>query len=182
MWKKGSVVFAMLVAASWLYAAQDNTVGKRAMPGAGHAEPIRITADRLDAYNERHMVVFSGNATAIQGAQVIKADRIWLYYKKDPGEGTKGDLAGGNLEKIEAKGGVTITDGQRTVTGGEAVFYRDYQKIIVTGNPVMREGENVVRGERIIVLLQENRGVIEGAKGNRVTATIYPKEFKEKNK
>lgn len=175
---------SILLAALLQFAVPGSVVGKKDSPTVGRADPIQITADRLDVYNEQHMVIFSGNATAVQGLQVIKADRIWLHYKKDSAGkgGVKGDMSGGDLERIEAKGNVTIKDGQRTVTGGEAVFYRDDQKVIVTGNPVMRDGDNVVSGERIIVLLRENRGVVEGAKGSRVTATIYPKEYKEKNK
>ena len=55
-----------------------------------------------------------------------------------------------------------------------AVFYNADQKIIMTGNAVMMEGENVIRGTRITVFLTENRGVVDGSSGERVTATIYP--------
>src|SRR5271157_69352 len=48
-------------------------------------QPIQIVSDRLDAYNEKKLVVFSGNAVATQGDKIIKADRLFLYYKKDPG-------------------------------------------------------------------------------------------------
>ena len=52
----------------------------------------------------------------------------------------------------------------------------------MTGNPIMREGSNVIKGERIVVLLDEDRGVVESSKEKRVTATIYPDEGKRKNK
>jgi len=62
------------------------------------------------------------------------------------------------------------------------VYYADDQRIVVTGNPVMREGSNVVRGDRVTVLLNENRGVVESAEGKRVTATIFPDASKEKKR
>jgi lipopolysaccharide export system protein LptA len=62
------------------------------------------------------------------------------------------------------------------------VFYSDEQRIVVTGNPVMREGSNVITGDRVVVLLNENRGVVESSAGKRVTATIYPDESKGKKK
>jgi lipopolysaccharide export system protein LptA len=46
----------------------------------------------------------------------------------------------------------------------------------------MQEGNNVITGDRVVVLLDENRGVVEGATGKRVTATIYPEESKGKKK
>ena len=81
---------------------------------------------------------------------------------------------------MEAKGHVTITEGERIVTGEEAVFEQDAQKITMTGGAVMREGANIVRGDRIVVFLDENRGVVESAENRRVTATIYPGEQQEK--
>ncbi len=140
-------------------------------------QPIQIISDRLDAYNEKRMVVFSGNAVATQGARTIRSDRLTLYYKeeKKPAGRPTGEAEGtGNLERVEAAGHVTITEGERIVTGDEAVFDQDAQKISMTGNAVMREGANVVRGDRIVVFLNENRGVVESTENKRVTATIYP--------
>ena len=148
-------------------------------------QPIQIVSDRMDAYNEERIVVFYGNAVATQGARTIRADRLTLYYKQDtktPGGSTAGLEATGNLEKVEAKGHVSITEGERIVTGEEAVFLQDVQKITMTGNAALREGANVVRGDRIIVFLDENRGVVESLENRRVTAIIYPKENEEKKK
>lgn len=154
-------------------------------PGIEKDQPIQISSDRLDAYNEKRMVVFSGNVVATQGARTIRAERLTLYYRGDqkkPERSTVG-LGGegkGNLEKVEAKGNVTITEGERVVTGEEALFEQDVQKITMTGNAVLREGENIIRGDRIVVFLNENRGVAEGAENQRVTATIYPGETKKR--
>lgn len=148
------------------------------------SQPIQIVSDRLEAFNEKRMVVFSGNAVATQGARTIKADRLTLYYgESKPGQKAAADAgATGNLEKVEARGHVTITEGDRIVTGEEAVFDQDIQKITMTGSAVMREGANVVRGDRIVVFLDENRGVVESVENRRVTATIYPGETGEKKK
>jgi len=149
-------------------------------------QPIQIVSDRLDAYNEKKLVVFSGNAVATQGDRVIKSDRLLLYYKKDQKEPEKrGPKEAGNtgdLEKIEAKGHVIVTQGERIVTGDDAIYYHDAQQIIVTGNPVMREKGNIIQGDRIVVYLNEDRGVVESAAKNRVKATIYPADKKERKK
>jgi len=150
-------------------------------------EPIRIDSDRLDAYNDKRLVVFSGNAVAVQGDKVLKADKLLLYYKKKESGDQKAEvkeLAGksGDLERIEAKGRVIMTQGERVVTGEEAVYYQETQKIVVTGNPVMREKKNVIRGDRIVVFVNENRGLVESPQNKRVTATVYPSEKDEGKK
>jgi len=165
-------------------------------------QPIQIVSDRLDAYNEKKLVVFSGNAVATQGDKVIKADRLFLYYKKDPQKdpqkdtkkdpqkdprgpektGTQDIGSAGDLEKIEAKGHVIITQGERIVTGNDAIFYQETQRIIMLGNAVMREGRNVINGDRIVVFLDEDRGVVESVEKGRVKATIYPEDKKDKKK
>jgi lipopolysaccharide export system protein LptA len=146
-------------------------------------QPIQIVSDRLEAYHEKRMVVFTGNAVATQGQRTIRSDRLTLYYKEDKKTAgrSKAETEGpGNLDKVEAKGHVTITEGDRIVTGEEAVFDQEAQKITMTGNAVMQEGANIIRGDRIIVFLYENRGVVDSAENKRVTATIYPGETREK--
>jgi len=44
----------------------------------------------------------------------------------------------------------------------------------------MKEGNNIIKGDRIIFFLKENRGVVESSSTKRVTATIYPEEKKMK--
>lgn len=188
--KTGILCLTLLIVSllAWVSAAAP-AAGEQRMqkknPGAG-GEPIRIDSDRLDAYNDQRLVVFSGNAIATQGDKVIKADKILLYYKK--AESTAQKVASkeigkaGDLEKIEAKGHVVLTQGARVVTGDEAVYFQDSQKIVMTGNAVMRENKNVIRGDRIVVFVNEDRGMVESTQRKRVTATIYPSEKDEVKK
>lgn len=146
-------------------------------------KPIRIEADRLDAQNEKRMVVFTGNVIATQEEMVIKADRMTIYYKKEATGGAaaaRDPLRGGDLDRIEAKGRVSIQMEERTGTGDEAVFSQDAQQIVLSGNATLREGLNLVKGERVTFLMGENRGIVEGGAKGRVSATIYTTEMREK--
>ncbi|MBW2599125.1 MAG: lipopolysaccharide transport periplasmic protein LptA [Deltaproteobacteria bacterium] len=139
--------------------------------------PIHITSDRLDAYDDKGIVLFTGNVVATQDNTVINSDELYLYYDKKKGAGDS--LAGittgmRKIERIELKGNVTIKKETKIVTGDRAVFYDAEQRIIMTGNAVMRDGDNVIKGNRITVFLDENRGVVDGSGGERVTAIIYP--------
>ncbi len=160
---------------------------------AAERKPIQIVSDRLDAYQEKDLVEFSGHVVATQGERVIKSDALLVFFKKKAetniekkaekkGNAAEGEAKVRDIDRIEAKGNVRISENDRIVTGELAVLYNEEQKIVVTGNPVMREGKNVITGDRVIVLLDENRGIVEGATGKRVTTTIYPEEAKEKKK
>jgi lipopolysaccharide export system protein LptA len=177
------VCLAALLTPLWLPCAM--SAESRQKPGIDRDQPIHIVSDRLDAYSEKRMIVFSGNAVATQGARTIRSDRLTLHYKeekKSGGRPVSEAEAMGNVERVEAAGHVTITEGDRVVTGEMAVFDQDARKITMTGSAVMREGASVIRGDRIIVFLDENRGVVEGAESGRVTATIYPGNRQEQKR
>ena len=142
-------------------------------------QPIQVDSDRLEAYNSQRMVVFSGNVVAVQGLRTMHADRLTIYYKDDKKTSAASAVSEqgyGDIEKMEAKGNVVITEGERVATGDDALFEQDAQKITMTGNAVLKEGKNIIKGNRVIVFLEEDRGVVERGENKRVTATIYPKE------
>jgi lipopolysaccharide export system protein LptA len=69
---------------------------------------------------------------------------------------------------------VKIVQLERRATGQRATFNQEENKIVLDGEAVVREGENVVRGERVIYYTNEERSIVEGGKGSRVTTTITP--------
>lgn len=153
---------------------------------SGGNNPIHITSDRFDAYTEKRIAVFSGNVVVTKGDMTITTDEFCLYYKKGVTGGAKtnhfmspGVAQSGDIEKIEAKGNVTIKQQEKIVTGGNAVFFNDEQKIIITENPVMKDGENEITGDTIIFYMAENKGIVKSSSNQRVTATIYPEEKKQ---
>lgn len=188
MMKSLAIIGIVLLTLSVPARAAEKTGGNKINPDRD--KPITITSDRMEAFNVQKMVIFSGNAVAVQGDKVIKADSIVLYYKKEPDaagntgkKAESGELGdAGSVEKIEAKGNVRITQEKKIVTGDYAVYYQETQKIVMTGNAVMREENNVIRGDKIDVFLDENRGVVESSGDKRVTATIYPAEKGKKEK
>lgn len=145
-------------------------------------EPIEIVADRMEAFQTKKMAVFSGNAEATQGDIKLKTDRLTIYYK-DAGRkkekiGNQDVGTSGEIDRIEAKGNVKITQKQMSATANEALYRQETAQIILTGNPVLQDGNNTIKGCRIVIFINENRGKVEQCDtGNtgRVTAIIQPK-------
>ncbi len=143
-------------------------------------EPLKITSDRLEAFNEKKLVVFSGNAKVTQGNHVLKSDKLLLYYKDLSGHQEKKNKIGseqsGELEKIEARGNVTLIQKDRNVTSDEAIYFRDTNKIVLTGNAVLNEGKNSIKGDRVTIFLNDNKGMVESDHQHQVKAIIYPEQ------
>jgi lipopolysaccharide export system protein LptA len=181
------ILLIVLLVSPRLYAQNNNVAAEEIVK---KNEPIEIVSDRLEAFNEKKLVMFTGNAIAKQGDRVLKSDQLLLYYKKEPGKDDKlgaMQIEGtGDLEKIEAKGNVSVTQGDRIATGDEGVYYHDTGQIILTGNALLKEGKNSIKGCRVIIYVNEKRGraeVCDQEKKERVKAVLYPPEKKiEQNK
>jgi lipopolysaccharide export system protein LptA len=147
---------------------------------APKGERIHIESDRLDVYDSQQRAVFSGSVQVKQQDTVINSDELYIYYKRgDAGEKSGNNMTSitaGNIEKIEARGRVRIIQGDRIVTGDNAVLFYKEQKVIVTGDTMMQEGKNKIKGGKITFFMKEKRGTVERAEKEKVTATIYPED------
>lgn len=129
-------------------------------------QSIVINSDHLEGDNEKNVVRFSGNVIAKKGDVTIHSESISIIY----------DTASKSVKELVAEGGVKITQGNRIATGEKAVFANSRDKITLTGNPMVCEGDNIIKGAKIILFLAEDRGVVEADEHTRVNATIHLEE------
>jgi lipopolysaccharide export system protein LptA len=150
--------------------------------------PLHITAARLEADQKEGFVVFIGEVKATYGDSTLYADRLWVYFKpkppapkgaapppaKEPSEPSPlGDLGGDKIDRIVAKGQVRLVQEDRVATGEEAVYYKDRDEVVLSGNPQLWRAENTLKGERIIFNLTTNRVLVESSPQKRVEALLY---------
>lgn len=134
--------------------------------------PIEITSDRVEGYLKENLIVFRGNVIARQKEMVIYCDALEAILVED----------GKGIERVIASGNVKLRQGTRLASSEKATFYNREQKIILTGNPVVSEDENMVSGEEIIVYLEKNRVEVKGGFERRGKVRIVPKEELEKTR
>lgn len=127
-------------------------------------QPIEITADRLDADSASDRVTFEGNVQAKQADMTLYADRLVADYSRTDR----------NIEKITAEGNIRVVQGDRVARSARAVFYNLEQRIVLTGEAVLAQGENTLQGDSVTIYLRENRSVVTGGKGGRVRAVLHP--------
>ena len=126
--------------------------------------PIDIDSDRLEADQKKNTITYKGNVVAKQEDVTLYANTLVILYDPD----TK------KLKEIIATGNVKVVQLDRRATGQKATFDQEKNKVILDGDAVVREGTNVIRGERIIFYVEEERSVVEPAKGGRVSTSITP--------
>jgi lipopolysaccharide export system protein LptA len=127
-------------------------------------EPIDISSDSVEANQKENTVTFKGNVVARQGDTTLYSNTLVVTY--DPN--TK------KMKEIIAIGNVKVAQLERRATCQKATFQQDENKVVFDGEAVVREGENVIRGERVTFYVDEERSVVEGGKGSRVTTHITP--------
>jgi len=163
----------MLVVAFWLCLIPARALSAdRVQKDLGKAQPIVVKSNSLEVDNKKRVVIFTGNVDARQNDLVILCEKMFVHYSgtmtNDPSQKT--DL---KMEKIIAKGGVRISrPGGGLATAEEAVYYHHDEKVILTGNPSVKQGEDFVEGYRITLYLREDRSTVEGSDGKPVRAVI----------
>jgi lipopolysaccharide export system protein LptA len=137
--------------------------------------PMVIQSNSLEVNNESKVVTFNGEVRAKRDGFVLQCQEMLVFYKEfEVGEQEKKDRI--EITKIVAKGNVIIDrDEGGRATADQAVYYQSDEKVILTGKPVVREGEDFVEGDRITLFLKENRSVVEGDKDKKVRAVFFPK-------
>ena len=126
--------------------------------------PIEITSDRMRSENGGQKIIFSGNVAVTKDDMVITSDIIEVYNSSDKKE----------TDEIVAIGNVEIARGNKKAKGDRAVYLKNLQKIILTGNPkaIAWEGDNMIEGREMIFLLKKDRFVVN----ERVHAKLFPKK------
>ncbi len=114
--------------------------------------PVDIHSDKMSVDFERHRIEFIGNVKVHQGDFSLNADRVTALFE----EGAE------DISRIIAEGNVTIRKGDKSAWGQRAVYDRKKAIIVLTGEPVLSQGRNCIRGEEIRVRLNEDRMEIEG--------------------
>ncbi len=125
---------------------------------------MEINADRLELDDNSRVLVFTGDAVAVQGDVSIHGDRLTVKYRGEDRE----------IEQVVAEGNVQIVQEDRTATGDKAVLYRDEGRVVLTGSPKVSQGENFVQGEEITIFLNDRRSLVTGGSGGRVNAVFKP--------
>ena len=159
--------------------------------GGSGKEPIKIDADRLDVFDRENKAIFVGNVVAVQGESTIRCSTMIVFYKRgkdgakaeaktsdqpDDAEKPPKNPAENGIQKVDCAGPVTVVQKDQVATGDHAVFDQDAKRIVLTGNVVLSQCQNVTRGQRLVYDMNTGRANMDPAAGGRVSALFVPGE------
>jgi lipopolysaccharide export system protein LptA len=139
--------------------------------------PVDITADELETVNSGCTSIWRGHAEALQDTARLRADTLTADFQVKPG-GKAG--ACGDLIRMRADGSVYYVTPQQKVHGDAAVYEATSDTLTVTGDVVATQGQNVLRGSRMVFNTRTGQGHMEGSakgrnKAERPRGVFYPK-------
>ena len=136
-------------------------------------QPIEIEAARLEVRDKQKVATFTGNVKVVQGDTTMRCKSLVVFYEGDAvpgaGAGTAKAAAPGpggstQISKLEARGGVIVTQKDQTATGESGLFEMKSNTVTLIGNVVVSQGQNVVRGERLVVDLTTGVSRVDAGK------------------
>ena len=162
----------------FLVAFQNDSIAqvREESPEISKQDRIVINSDTLEVDQQKRLIVFEGKVRARRRDMTVDCQKMLVYYL-DRSASTESDVESRQIDKIIALGNVTVNRSDGSVAhAGKAVFFQAEEKIVLTEDPSVQQGRDIVEGEKIIILLKEERSIVEGSKGKPVRATLFPKE------
>ncbi len=155
-------------------------------------QPVHIEAATLVVKDKEKVATFSGDVKVVQGDTTMKSKSLVVFYEGDV-EGDKAGAAakppaktmqaatpgpGGEqkIKRLEAHGNVVVIQKDQTATGELGIFDMKTNTVTMTNNVIMTQGQNVLRGEKLIVDLTTGVSRVESGKNGqgRVQGLFLP--------
>jgi lipopolysaccharide export system protein LptA len=144
-----------------------------------------VTSQRMTFKNQDSQAVFDGSVVLRRGSLIVYSDKMVVLFREQgsavqerkkleqvgagPHDAKGPDTVSNRaVSKIEATGRVKIEREAGNATCQKAVYYRDEDKIVLTGEPVAWDKGTRVSGTKITLFLSEDRTVVEGGSHVRI--------------
>ena len=135
-----------------------------AAAGLPSPRPLDIDAERLVLEGKENRAVFEGSVTVRRDDWTLTCEKLTVRY--DPA---------GRVTHLLAEGAVRVVQGARVVTAERAEFDNVEEVLTLTGDPIITEGKNVVRGKVVVYDLARDTVRVEKVEA-RIEAKRLPLE------
>lgn len=157
-------------------------------------QPINIESVSLEVRDKEKVATFIDNVKLVQGDTTLECKVLVVFYDEDlaPSSSTAGRASkpekptekpggGQQIRRLEARGGVVVTQKDQTATGDSGVFDMKTNTVTLIGNVLISQGLSVVKGDRLSVDLNTNVSRVESKDGGsgRVNALFQPGAARE---
>ncbi|MEP7453042.1 LptA/OstA family protein [Phyllobacterium sp. SB3] len=155
-------------------------------------QPIQIDSDKVVLHNDAGTATFTGNVTVVQGATLLKAGTMVVYYVKggnkdaaaanaEPSKVSAGVAGAGaqDIDHLEVSDKVYVKSEDQVATGDRGTFDMKTEVLVLTGSKVvLSQGDNVAVGCKLTAQLKTGEAQLESCKSGqtgRVSIVVAPK-------
>ena len=138
---------------------------------------MHIQAAKLEVRDKQQIATFSGDVRVKQGDTDMRCRILKVYYERDKDDGktkantvkaaTPGPGGEQKIKRLEAIGNVVVTQKDQTATGKLGIFDMKSNTVTLTGDVVMTQGQNVLRGDKLVVNLTSGVSRVESGKSRQ---------------
>ncbi len=130
-------------------------------PSAAERPPVHVDADEVQVLYRQRRVVFLGKPLV----RLTREDAVLTCRKL-----VADNDAQGRIRRAVCTGEVRLTRGERVATCEVATFDAKAGTVVCSGNPELRDGKTVMRGEELTYDLDSDKVTLSQAKGTVVPA------------
>lgn len=159
-------------------------------------DPVNIEANSLEVRDKEKIAVFRGNVIVVQGDTTMRCKELEVHYEgsalgTDPRQkvpATKGQQKSESAQRIKrlvAIGGVIVTAKDQKAVGDKGIFEMATNIVILDGNVVVTQGQNIMNGDKLTVNLTTGTSKLDGVKQQgtqRVKGVFVPSSMDKKDK
>jgi lipopolysaccharide export system protein LptA len=133
-------------------------------------KPVQIEAASLEVRDKDKVATFSGDVNVTQGDTNMRCKSLLVFYDQDSKRsgGMKAAQPGPAAILDQAPRGarrVIVTQKEQTATGETGIFDMKTNTITLRGKVTVTQGQNVLRGDRLVVDIATGAARVESGGG-----------------
>jgi lipopolysaccharide export system protein LptA len=117
--------------------------------------------------DKKKEATFAGNVKVVQGDTTMTSKSLVVFYDQSTApaptpapkatksgpiqSATPGPGGSSSIRRLEARGSVVVVQKDQIVTGETAIFDTKANQVTMQGGVVLTQGQNVLRGDRLVV-------------------------------
>ena len=139
--------------------------------------PVEVVADSTEVLQSQNVSIWRGNVEVVQNDSRLRCSVLRVEYSaRRGGQSAPGQL--GDPERYICEGPVWYVTPREVARSNSAVFEVASEVITMTGDVVLRQGQNVAQGDRLTVNTRTNDSRLTtnspGTGSGRVRSVLYP--------
>ncbi|MER0239778.1 LptA/OstA family protein [Fulvimarina sp. MAC8] len=134
-------------------------------------QPISIESSTLDVDDKAAIATFTGNVSVAQGPTQLRTGKLIVHYNNSGGGNGQSTSTGGSnlpggsssIERLEASNKVYVKSQDQVATAERASFDMASNVVVMTGDVVLSQGENVAEGCRLTIQMDTGQARLESS-------------------